>query len=99
GDRIILPSTMLNVVGVRRIYLMDRHPAHLAASWLGHSIGRWEGDTFVIDTIGFNDKSWLMSGMEPHTEELHVVERVRAVGDGSLLEFRTTVEDRKALTS
>ena len=87
------------MVGVRRIYMTDRHPKRLPATWAGHSIGRWEGDTLVVDTIGFNDKSWLMSSMMPHTQELHLVERIRAVGDGSLLEFHSTVEDVKALTS
>jgi len=99
GDKIVLASSMLQVVGVRRIYFSDRHPTRLPFTWLGHSIARWEGDTLVVDTIGFNDKTWLMSAMQPHTEELHIVERIRAVGDGSLLEFHTTIEDRKALTS
>ena len=57
-----------------------------------------DGDTLVIDTVGFNDKSWLTSSMQPHTEDLHVVERYRMFRPG-MIELRTTVEDRQALTS
>jgi hypothetical protein len=98
ADKIVMPSTALFQAGVRRIYLTDRHPKRLPPTWLGHSIGHWEGQTLVVDTIGLNDKSWLMSGMEPHTEELHVVERIREAAPG-LLEFVTTVDDPKALTA
>lgn len=51
----------------------------------------------VIDTIGYNDKSWLFSDREPHTEALHVIERMRLLEGGKLLEIVTTVEDPKAL--
>jgi hypothetical protein len=98
AGKIVMPSTALLQAGVRRIYLTDAHPKRLPHTWLGHSIGRWEGKTLVVDTIGLNDKSWLMSGMEPHTEELHVVERITEVAPG-LLEFVTTVDDAKALTA
>ena len=98
-DKILMVSTDVQQVGTRRIYLTDKHPANLPYTWNGHSIGHWEGDTLVVDTVGFNDKSWLMSGRDPHTEELHVVERIRAVADGELIEVATTVEDRKALTT
>jgi hypothetical protein len=97
--KILMVSTDLNEVGVRRIYLTDKHPRNLAPTWNGHSIGHWEGRTLVVDTVGFNDKSWLNTSLEPHTEELHVVERIRAVADGSLLEVYTTIDDRKALTA
>jgi hypothetical protein len=95
---VLMVSTILQEVGVRRVYLTDKHPKRLPHTWLGHSIGRWEGDTLVVDTVGFNDKSWLMSAMQPHTEELHVIERIRAVADGALLEVVTTVDDWKTLT-
>jgi hypothetical protein len=98
-SKILMVSTDINEVGVRRIYLAKRHPRKLAPTWDGHSIGRWEGATLIVDTIGFNDRSWLNTSLEPHTEDLHVVERIRAVGDGSLLEIYTVVDDRKALTS
>jgi hypothetical protein len=84
--------------GVRRIFLDRPHPKYPPPTWLGHSIGRWEDDTLVIDTVGFNDKTWLTLSMQPHTEDLHIVERIRPVAPG-LLELRTVVEDRQALTS
>src|SRR5215831_17620923 len=59
-------------------------------TWLGHSIGRWEGDTLVIDTVGFNDKSWVL--IYPHTEMLHVIERYRRA-DRPHLEVEATIED------
>jgi len=85
--------------GVQRIYFNRQHPRNLLPTWNGHSVGHWEGDTLVVDTIGFNDKSWLQVAMEPHTEEAHMIQRIRQVGDGRLLEIQYAVEDRKALTS
>ncbi|MFT3906897.1 MAG: hypothetical protein QM718_11375 [Steroidobacteraceae bacterium] len=95
---VILVSEDLSQVGVRRVHLTSRHPRNIRPSWNGDSIGRWEGDTLVVDTIGFNDKSWLGSELQPHTEELHVVERIRTVKDGKFLEIQSTIDDRKALT-
>ena len=97
--RIVMVFENVNTAGVRRIFLDRPHPKNPIPSWNGDSIGRWEGDTLMVDTIGFNDKSWLFGGMEPHTEEAHLMERMRRVGDGSLLEIKITVEDRHALTS
>jgi hypothetical protein len=98
-DRIIMAFHEINTAGVRRIYLNAAHPKDPAPSWNGHSIGRWEGDTLAVDTVGFNDKSWLFGGMEPHTEEAHLIERMRLAGNGGFLEINITVEDRHALTS
>jgi hypothetical protein len=89
----------LSTSGVRRIYLNRPHPKELHPGWNGDSIGHWEGDTLVVDSIGFNDKSWLMSDREPHTEALHLVERMRLVADRTYLEIQTTVEDPGALTT
>ncbi|MEP7310339.1 MAG: carboxypeptidase-like regulatory domain-containing protein [Acidobacteriota bacterium] len=75
----------------RKVYLDGRvHPKNLNPSWMGHSIGRWQGDTLVIDTVGFNDKSWI--GLSPHTERLHVIERYRRPDKGHL-EIIVTIED------
>ena len=53
---------------VRRIYMDGRaHPDGLATTWMGHSIGRYEGDTLVIDTVGINDKTWIDRLGHPHT--------------------------------
>jgi hypothetical protein len=98
-DRIIMAFQSINTAGVRRIYLDASHPKNPIPSWNGHSVGRWEGDTLLVDTIGFNDQSWLFGGMEPHTEEAHMIERMWLVSNGALLEINMTVEDRHALTS
>jgi len=98
SEKILMIGTNMNVAGVRRIYTNRDHARNLSPSWLGDSVGRWEGDTLVVDTMGFNDKSWLYYGMEPHSEDLHVVERIRLAAAG-LMEIQTVVEDRQALTS
>jgi hypothetical protein len=79
----------------RQVFLDSReHPTGWEPTWLGHSIGRWEGDTLVVDTVGFNDKSWLtlLRQPYPHTEMMHVVERYRRPDLGHL-ELEMTVED------
>ena len=81
-----------DVASPRLIFLDGRgHPQDPNPTWAGHSIGKWEGDTLVIDTVGFNDKSWLING-EPHTEMLHVVERYRRPDLAHLL-IDVTIED------
>jgi hypothetical protein len=83
--------------GVRQIFLDGRqHPADLQPTWLGHSIGRWEQDTLVIDTIGFNDKVWL-EGIRPQTEQLHVTERYRRIDRGRM-SVEITIDDPGAYT-
>jgi hypothetical protein len=82
----------------RQIWTDGRsHSKELEPTWMGDSIGKWEGDTFVVDTIGLNDKSWLDSFGHPHSEELHVVERYRRPNPNSLT-LQYTVEDPKAYT-
>jgi hypothetical protein len=66
-------------------------------SWLGESIGHWEGDTFVIDTIGQNGKTWLDEEGLPTTESLHVIEKFRRPDFGHL-EIENTIDDPKAYT-
>jgi hypothetical protein len=77
----------------RQIYLDGRgHPRDLNPSWMGHSVGRWEGDTLVVDSVGFNDKNWLDFEAHPQTERLHIVERYRRPDLGHL-ELEMTIED------
>ena len=65
-----------NVHSYRQIFMDGRkHPEELDSSWFGHSIGWWEGDTLVIDTVGYNDRFWFDRRGRPHTEQLHTVER------------------------
>jgi hypothetical protein len=100
-DRVILAYWEINTSRVRRIFLDRKHPNNLLPAWNGHSIGRWEGDTLVADTIGFNDRSWLSGNMAPHTEETHLSERMRQIehNGNKYIELVGVVEDRHALTS
>jgi hypothetical protein len=82
---------------MRPIYLKRGHPANVKLTWLGDSVGRWEGDTLVVDTIGFNDSTWLNDEGAQHSDALHVVERIHPVLGGQYLEYRMTAEDPKAL--
>jgi len=66
-------------------------------TWLGYSIGRWEGDTFVITTAGFNDRGWLDSAGHPQTESLRVTERLRRRDFGHM-DFEITIDDPKVFT-
>jgi hypothetical protein len=77
--------------GFRQIFLDGRaHPPDPNPAWLGHSVGRWEGDTLVVDTVGFNDRSWI--GAYPHTERLRTTERYRRVEHGRL-DIQVTFDD------
>jgi hypothetical protein len=78
---------------VRHVYLNEQHPADVKPSWLGHSIGWYEGDTLVVDTVGLNTKTFVDAFRTPHTEKLHVVERWRIIQGGHLLQVRIKVED------
>ena len=82
---------------VRYIYTDGReHPKNLELTWNGHSIGRWDGDTLVVDTIGLRDESWLDSGGHEHSTQMRVVERFRRV-DAESLEIERTLTDPVAL--
>jgi hypothetical protein len=76
---------------VRRIYMDVPHSANPKPSWYGESVGHYEGDTLVVDTIGFNNKTYVDNYRTPHTEKLHVVERWKLTGDK--LEVVLTVDD------
>jgi hypothetical protein len=74
-----------------------KHNTDLPATWMGDSIGKWEGDTLVADTTNFNEKTWLDRIGHPHTADLHLVERFRRV-DHDNLQIELTIEDPKAYT-
>jgi hypothetical protein len=78
---------------VRRIYMNVPHSANVKPSWYGESVGHYEGDTLVIDTIGLNDKTFVDNFRTPHSEKLHVVERLRLVEDGKFLEAEVLIDD------
>jgi len=77
----------------RHILLDVPHTAKPKSSWYGESVGRYEGDTLVVDTIGFNDKTFLDNYRTPHTDKLHVTERWRLIEDGKKLEILMTIDD------
>jgi hypothetical protein len=81
---------------IRHIYLNRReHPKELDLTWMGDSIGWWDGNTFVVDTAGLNDKTWLDQVGHPHSDALHVVERIRRI-DHDTLQDDLTIDDLKA---
>jgi hypothetical protein len=82
----------------REIYMDGRqHPKDLDPSWWGNSIGHWDGDALVIDTVGLNDRTWLDYQGLPHSDALHVVERYRRT-DHDSLQLELTIDDPKAYT-
>src|SRR5437868_769525 len=85
------PQTM------RQIHMNREHLKDLDATYSGDSIGKWQGDTLVVDTIGFNDKTWLDAAGLPHSEKMHVSERIRRADHDTLVD-EVTVEDSKAYT-
>jgi len=84
---------------VRHDYLTDRHTPSVKPSWYGESIGHYEGDTLVVDTIGIDERTLVDGFGTPHTKQLHVIERVRLVEDGKVLEANVHVEDPGAFTT
>ena len=83
---------------VRRIYTDGRpHDQEVGPLWMGDSIGKWEGDTLVADTVNFNDKTTLDREGYPHSDAMHLVERIRRVNHDSL-EIDLTIDDPKAYT-
>jgi hypothetical protein len=88
-----------NTHSYRRIFT-DGRPHNLELepnTWNGDSIGRWEGNSLVVDTVGFNDTTWLDSTGKPHSEALHVIERYRR-RDLNHLEIGYTLDDPQAFT-
>ena len=84
----------------REVFMDGRpHPKgdELNPTYLGHSVGRWEGDTLVVDTVGFNEATWLDYFGHPHTDQLHVVERYSRPSKQTL-HFEALIEDPGAYT-
>jgi hypothetical protein len=83
---------------VRRIYTDGRpHDKDAGPLWMGDSIGKWEGDTLVADTVNFNDKTTLDREGYPHSDAMHLVEHIRRVDDNSMV-IKLTVDDPKTYT-
>jgi hypothetical protein len=82
---------------IRQIFVDGRpHPEDITPTYMGHSIGKWDGDTLVVDTVGFNEKTWLDRDGHSHSDQLHVVERFHRV-DRDNMQVDLTIEDPKAL--
>jgi hypothetical protein len=83
----------------RQIWTDGRsHPKNMEPTWMGDSIGKWDGDTLVVDTIGLTEKSWLDFYGDPHSDDMHLIERYQRVNHDSLT-LQVIVEDPKAYTS
>jgi len=83
----------------RTVYMDGRpHPAKLAPSSRGHSVGHWEGDTLIVDTIGFNEKAWIDNLGMPTTDRLHTIEKFTRT-NYSTLKYEITIEDPGAYTA
>jgi len=82
----------------RQIYTDGRKlPSDPQPSWLGYSVGKWEGEVFVIDSIGFNDRGWLDARAHSHSEAMHLTERFRRLDFGHL-EVQLTIDDPQTYT-
>jgi hypothetical protein len=78
---------------IRHIYLNVPHSAQPTPTWYGESVGHYDGDELVIDTIGLNDKTFVDNYRTPHTDQLHVVERFKMIDGGKTLQATMTVDD------
>jgi hypothetical protein len=93
--QIIMLYEYMNVFRV--IPLNAKHPDDIIPSYTGNSVGRWDGDTLVVDVTGFNDKTWLAGTGTFHTDALHVTERFTRV-DKDQINYEVTMEDPNVLT-
>ena len=84
---------------VRHVYLDVPHSAKVKPSWYGESVGHYEGDELVVDTIGLSTKAVIDNYHTPHTEDLHVIERYRLIDGGKQLEVNLTVDDPGAFNA
>ncbi len=101
GFRFFTTPKLWVVISVDNTYRFIRingeHPKNLKPSWMGDSIGHWEGDTLVVDTIGFNDKGTIEDGVY-HTSKLHMTERLSKSPDGKFLVMIYTYDDPGSTT-
>jgi hypothetical protein len=81
---------------VRNIYMTDPGPAPVD-SWMGQSVGHWDGETLVVDVTGFNDKSWFDRAGDFHSDALHVIERYTRISP-DVISYEATIDDPKVFT-
>jgi len=78
---------------IRHIYMDVPHTKNPGHTWYGESVGHYDGDELVVDTIGLNDKTYVDNYRTPHTDQIHVVERWKVIEGGNTLQATVTVED------
>ena len=78
---------------IRHIYMDVPHSKNPGHTWYGESVGHYEGDELVVDTIGLNDKTFVDNYRTPHTDKIHVVERFKVIEGGNILQATVTVDD------
>jgi hypothetical protein len=81
-----------NLHSFRQIFINGQHPKDPDPTWWGHSVGHWEGDELVVDTIGFNGLSWLDMAGHPTSDKLHLIERYSRPDYGTL-KWEITIDD------
>ena len=92
GETAILYETLVGML-FRQVFTDGRAlPASPEPSWMGYSVGRWDGDTLVVESIGFNDRTWLDTSGHPHTEALRMTERYRRRDFGHM-DLEVTLQD------
>jgi hypothetical protein len=97
-NRVTLMFERIALGNKREIYLGRReHSTKGDPTFLGDSLGRFEGDSLVVDTSRFNDMTWLNDAGAPHSDVLHLVERFRPLAGGRYLEYQVTADDSKML--
>lgn len=84
---------------VRHVLLNRNHSAHPKPSWFGESIGHYEGDTLVVDTVGIDKRTFVDNYFTPHTDQLHVIERYHLTDEGKTLQVDLRIEDPGAFTT
>lgn len=84
---------------VRFVYMTEQHSEAVGPAFYGAWIGRWDGDTLVFDGVGFNAGTLLDKTGMPHSDSMHLVQRLKLKDGGRLLEIRTHVEDAKTFTA
>jgi hypothetical protein len=83
---------------IREIWMDGRNlPSDPVPAWYGYSVGKWDGDTLIVETIGFNDKTWLGAQGQPHSDQMRTIERYRRV-DPATIQFNLTIVDPKIYT-
>lgn len=108
-DAHFMPKKLIQTPGVLAMLFESYHsyrqiltdgrplPEQRDPAWFGYSVGKWERDTLVVETVGINEKTWLDDSGHPHTDALHVTERFRRPDFGHM-EVRLTIDDPKAYT-